>query len=118
MGVFEQFLPLKLPDGSRLDCVSDLENYLRSRVCIHCWHASEMESAAMWSIYAGHAGIAVKTTVAALKAALSDAHEQIWISSVFCTDLKSTDVSSALFPFILKRKSFEFEREVRLLYQN
>ena len=42
---------------------------LRQQRAVWCWHNSEMESAAMWPIY-GERGIAVKTDVASLKAAL------------------------------------------------
>ena len=37
---------------------------------VNCWHAGEHESAALWGSYAGHAGLAVKSSVGRLKSAI------------------------------------------------
>ena len=47
---------------------------LRRQRAVWCWHESENESAALWSIYA-NAGIAVRTDVASLSEALPNCHD-------------------------------------------
>jgi hypothetical protein len=101
-------------DGKRM--IFDPEQY-RQVLFANCWHASQYESAALWYIYSGRAGIAIKSTVGNLKAALIDnSRPAFYIGAVqyknFETD--TVECGSLVGPF-LKRKSFEYEHEVRIV---
>lgn len=87
----------------------------RDRTFISCWHESEHESEAMWRLYSTsmpHA-IAIQTTTEAIYAALGK-NPKIAIGRVEYVDFETyfADVNGA---FWRKRKSFEHEREVRLV---
>jgi hypothetical protein len=90
----------------------------RKTTFISCWHESTYESEAMWKLYStsmNHA-VAIQTTVGATYAALGK-DPDISIGRVEYVDFDSyfADINGA---FWRKRKSFEHEREVRLLVRN
>lgn len=97
---------------------------LRQLRAVWCWHDSETESAAMWSLYA-KAGIAVKTDVASLTAALP-VSQNFLITRVryvtrdpenpswwFGWD-RSNDPQLVLRPFLVKSAEYKHEHEVRV----
>lgn len=85
---------------------------------VNCWHNSTYESAALWDQYGQSTGLAIKTTILALREAIQPQHGII-IGSVeyvhFDAITQAFGVRNSLRPIFLKRKSFEHEREVRLL---
>jgi len=87
----------------------------RERTFISCWHESKYESEAMWRLYSTSMSYAVviQTTVAASYDALGK-NPRIAIGRVEYVDFETSfaDINGA---FWRKRKSFEHEREVRLL---
>jgi hypothetical protein len=85
---------------------------------INCWHMSNYESAAMWSLYLkSNEGVAIQTTYSKLKKSFTG-DESILLGVVKYIDYESESWSSqnVLSPFVHKRKSFEHEKEVRALY--
>lgn len=93
---------------------------LRERAFLSCWHENEHESAAMWRIYlSSQDGIALRTTTERLKKALSDAKETLYLGAVRYLDYQRERVPARheLDPFFHKRKSFDYEREVRVLWR-
>ncbi|UOV01697.1 DUF2971 domain-containing protein [Pseudoxanthomonas mexicana] len=84
---------------------------------VSCWHASSTESAALWDLYSGKSGVAIRSTVKALKRALSFP-ASFFIGSVRYLDFdkEAVPVGNMLVLPFLKRKSFEHEKEVRVLY--
>lgn len=84
---------------------------------VSCWHASSTESAALWDLYSGKSGVAIRSTVKALKRAVSF-QEPFFIGSVRYLDFdkEAVPVGNMLVLPFLKRKSFEHEKEVRVLY--
>jgi hypothetical protein len=91
---------------------------LKTSMFVSCWHEGAHESAALWSQYAAGAGLAVKSSVARMKRAISgemDYH----IGRINYLDFKNDPYRlpdlNALILHFLKRKSFEHEREVRIL---
>ncbi|GAA5229994.1 DUF2971 domain-containing protein [Arthrobacter cryoconiti] len=84
---------------------------------LSCWHASENESAAMWDIYQREGrGIAIQTTWGDLISSITSA----WpISGGLVQYVDPSEIailhSTLQSPFMLKRKSFEHEREARLV---
>lgn len=91
----------------------------RKYVWISCWHMSEQgESAAMWQAYAAReAGIAVRTTVKRLKAAIAKATDRVHIGRVRYLDYSHERIQSTkvFHRFLSKRQSFRHENDVRAL---
>ncbi len=88
---------------------------LRSFVYVNCWHMNEQESAAMWSLYLkSNDGVAVQSNVQRLIDSLSHYPEEVWISKVSYLDY-DRDYMPRVGPLVSKRKSFEHERELRVL---
>jgi hypothetical protein len=84
-----------------------------------CWYGSEMESDAMWKIYCQSVGVAVTTTVSRLKSAIScmvprvlAEHVKLMLAEVQYDDGRICD--SSTLPWLIKRKAFRHEDEVRL----
>ncbi len=98
---------------------SDPQEMMRRRVYLSCWHRNDHESAAMWRIYlSGEQGVAVRTNVERLVAGLPGHHERLVLGPVHYFDDRRERVSGdhELDPFFCKRKSFDYEREMRLLW--
>lgn len=85
-------------------------------ICVSCWHENPVESAAMWELYIPSGqGIAVRSTFSKFKASFTSPKPDVWGGLIRYVDYESFDVdSSNLFNSgILKRLSFEHEREFR-----
>lgn len=97
---------------------------LRQLRAVWCWHNSETESAAMWSIYGGR-GIAVKTDVASLKASLPAGEFLIGRIKYVKRDPKApsfwtgwdraNDRELVLRPYLIKSAEYMHENEVRVV---
>lgn len=97
------------------------------RQYLNCWHLSDTESAAMWSIYGkNEEAVAIQSTVGRFKQALSQSRVQetdtqvdIMIGNVEYGDHESwqlpADSSADVYaiPFFFKRPSFAYEEEFR-----
>jgi hypothetical protein len=94
----------------------DFVKNLQQTFYVSCWHASAHESAALWHQYSGVAGFAVRSTIGRLKNSLDPA-STFFIGSVVYADYEggSHGAVNALKPPFMKRKSFEHEREVRVV---
>ncbi len=91
----------------------------RRRVLVSSWHRNDHESAAMWRIYlAGSDGVAIRTTAGALQRALAGRPEPIRVGAVRYLDYERDQVPEhgTLERFLCKRRSFEYEQEVRALW--
>src|SRR5262249_52953837 len=92
---------------------------LRGRVFLNCWHMNEYESAAMWKVYLrSNEGVAIQSTFGRLISCLGrERRFSIYIGRVAYIDYRTGVIpeSSEYEPFLHKRKSFEYEREVRAL---
>lgn len=92
----------------------------RERVLINPWHYNEYESAAMWNLYSHeNAGIAIESTTRKLSECFRNNNEDtIWIAKVqyldFSKDLMN-EWNDLLQAFVTKRKSFEYENEIRAI---
>jgi hypothetical protein len=87
----------------------------RERTFISCWHESAHESEAMWKLYSTSMSyaVAIQTTVESAYVALGK-NPRISIGRVEYVDFETyfANINGA---FWRKRKSFEHEREVRLV---
>lgn len=94
---------------------------LRRWTFVSCWHASDHQSAALWKLYSGsEGGLAIKSTYERLRNCLYPVGASLAVSRVEYIDYERETFRIGLDrhinqPFLHKRKSFEHEKEVRLI---
>jgi hypothetical protein len=100
-----------------LDRYQDVSSFLRRPVFVSCWRSGHHESMAMWDLYGKGSGIvAVKTTVALLKKALTDFTRPVYIATVNYIDWsQGTGTNNILVRCTRKDISYQHEEEVRAL---
>jgi hypothetical protein len=91
----------------------------REKVAISSWHINEYESFAMWQIFTQNTeGLAIQSTIGRLQNALiPENNYKQFIGEVNYIDYKKEYIpfDDMFFPFLFKRKSFQYEREVRII---
>jgi hypothetical protein len=91
----------------------------REKVAVSSWHINEYESFAMWQIFTQNSeGLAIQSTVKRLQNALTPENNyKQYIGEVNYIDYKKEYIpfDDMFFPFLFKRKSFQYEREVRII---
>jgi hypothetical protein len=91
----------------------------REKVAISSWHINEYESFAMWQIFTQNSeGLAIQSTIGRLQKALHpETSFNQYIGEVNYIDYKKEYIpfDDMFFPFLFKRKSFQYEREVRII---
>ena len=90
---------------------------IRPFTLVNCWHEGTHESTAMWKIYSGeHPGVAIKTSFRSLSQSFV-CNDTIFIGRVKYVDYVTASIPrlSDLTPFLHKRKSWEYENEVRAI---
>jgi len=120
---FEGSLPLREVNGrvTILKMMGANEEQARNENEMQANHwLSTHESAAMWKLYTNETeGLAIRTTIVQLKDSLKKAGEEIYIGKVnyidFEKDTIKPNTSCTLNYLTIKRKSFEYENELRLL---
>jgi hypothetical protein len=96
-----------------------LSRQMRDSCCVSCWHMNPHESAAMWKQYLkSDEGVAVRTTFAEMKRAFAETPDLIFPAVVKYLDYATEDypLHNGFFCVVHKRKSFEHESEVRLVW--
>lgn len=92
---------------------------LKTTVLINCWHMNEHESEAMWKLYLkSNEGIAVQSTYNRLVESLSrdkNYHTQIGVVKYLDYEKDTFTIGNTFNAFLIKRKSFEHERELRAI---
>ena len=91
----------------------------REKVVVSSWHSNEYESFAMWQIFTQNSeGIAIQSTLGRLQNALgAELQYEQYIGEVNYIDYKKEYIpfDNLFFPFLFKRKSFQYEGEVRVI---
>ncbi len=91
----------------------------REKVVVSSWHINEYESFAMWQIFTQHnEGLAIQSTIGRLQKALKpEINYSQFIGEVNYIDYKKEYIpfDDMFFPFMFKRKSFQYEREIRII---
>lgn len=104
----------KMADGlSKIDWSA-----MRKRFHINCWHMNDRESAAMWAVYQTEGrGIAIKSSIGRLKAAVAGTDQAVYIAPIQYIDYTSHFVPEGnLFHRVMhKRFSYEYEQELRMM---
>lgn len=101
-----------------MDQMADFTRWIREWTYMNCWHANEYESAAMWDLYAKtNEAVAIETNYNKLKNGLT---EKAFIGLVRYIDYENDWLpeGNSFYPFMHKRKSFEHEKEVRVVVQD
>lgn len=103
------------PSQIKLEEYPDFVDYLH--MC--SFSLSEYESAALWNIYSnGPKGIAIQSTFKRLKKSIkNDPERRISIGQINYIDYSkdSFTAGNSLVPYLHKRKSFEYENELRAI---
>jgi len=95
--------------------LSERRELFRKQIYVNCWHMNERESAAMWNLYVrSNEAIAVQSTYERLHTCLPP---HVYVGAVQYIDYENDFLpeDDLLRPFIHKRKSFEHERELRVI---
>jgi hypothetical protein len=91
---------------------------LRKNTFVNCWHMNDTESEALWTIYGGrNYGICIQTTYERLEAAIAQ-DRGIYAGTVTYLDETREllgDGNNIFYNCVWKRKSFEHEREFRIV---
>lgn len=89
----------------------------RHSTLVNCWHMNDYESAAMWKVYSNQKkGVAIQSTFNKfVKSIEQNKEDEICIGKVKYIDYakETFPVENFFFPYVYKRKSFEFEQELR-----
>jgi len=91
----------------------------RKENIINCWHINDDESAAMWNTYSHRGyGIAIQSSFNKLVKSFDVFKEnEVHIGKVFYS-IDKLQFDNAYFPFMVKRKCFEYENELRAVILN
>lgn len=125
---WEGLWPKSVLDRMRLQLASQVSGGLDSFVgffkdlpksfFVSCWHENTTESAAFWDQYGNSRGLAIRSSIGRLKEC-SRSEMTFFIGLVKYLDYDHPEPIersfNALSPAFLKRRSFEHEREVRVL---
>lgn len=90
----------------------------RKNIVISSWHANWYESYAMWQVFTkNNEGLAIQSTIGSLKKAMIEPRADQFIGEVNYIDYKKEHIpfDDDFFPFLFKRKSFQYEHEVRVI---
>ncbi len=86
----------------------------RKETYISCWHANKIENMAMWKVHGkDNKAIAIKTTIAKLRSILPHCFEIYEVRYVDNGESAFRENGELLNSFMIKRKEFFFENEVR-----
>lgn len=117
----ESYRALGLPEPAIVDIVRQHEAFARNLpkfVFINCWTLSDYESVALWNLYSSMTqGVALRSTFRRLTDSLRTYPVRpISVGRVRYINYDGGDVFSernVLNPFVHKRRSYDFERELR-----
>jgi len=94
-------------------------HFFKEKTFLNCWHLSEYESEAMWKLYSNsNLGIAIKSSVGRLIKSFSiEDKYDIFIGEISYLDYEkdSFNYGNIFYYFFNKRKSFEYEKELRAM---
>lgn len=98
--------------------LSGFTKWIRQWTFVNCWHMNYYESAAMWKLYTKtNESIAIQSTYKRLYDCLP---ENVFLGVVKYVDYEKDIIpeGNSFSPFLHKRKSFEYEQELRAVIQH
>ncbi|RXF00398.1 DUF2971 domain-containing protein [Pseudoalteromonas sp. PS5] len=95
-------------------------NFRAKATSVNCWHINHYESEAMWNLYSDSGkGIAIKSSIQKLIDSVAHSKEDITLSKVhYYSDSEFNNIELGNYKQPFKRKSFEHEKEIRLMVFN
>ena len=90
------------------------------RTYINSWSMGRYESVALWRLYvSSREGVAIRSTFGRLTRSLAAEARPVHVGQVRYIDYDVDPIpeDNALHPFVYKRQSFDFEREIRAVVQ-
>ncbi|HUH25989.1 MAG TPA: hypothetical protein VLY87_05145 [Flavobacterium sp.] len=96
----------------------DAYKFKHKNIVISSWHANSYESYAMWQVFTkNNEGLAIQSTIGRLKNSLIEERASQYVGEVNYIDYKKEHIpfDDDFFPFLFKRKSFQYENEVRVI---
>lgn len=93
--------------------------FFKKHVLVNCWHMNDVESVAMWKLYAKtllvDEGVAIRSTYERLMNSFRNYTDPVFIGKVNYIDYRKDGfpIDNALYPSVFKRRSFEYEHELR-----
>lgn len=112
-----------VPGGEEKDFLINfgaVAKLIKNSTMINCWHINDFESAAMWKLYLkSNEGIAIQSTFQRLCDCFNhfdnpDVH--IGVVNYINYDSDQIPEGNSFYPFLYKRKSFEHEHELRVIW--
>ncbi len=126
----EETFTQELEEKMRLNTISmdkwqsEILQWSRNWTYINCWHMNDLESAAMWSLYAtSNQAIAIQSTFHRLKNCLSPyikpPQGEPILGMVYYIDYDQDEVrkNTYLSEYFYKRRSYSHEHELRAIIQ-
>jgi hypothetical protein len=123
--IFDPLLEAQVTREQRQTLETNKENILwynellKKHTVVNCWHINEYESDAMWKLYLkGEEGIAIQSTYRRLSDSFRNYNENDVFIGVISYIEHEKDVipwNNAYEPFVYKNRSFEHEKELRVL---
>ena len=107
-------------DAKAVALMGQFTKWVREWTFVSCWHMNEHESAAMWKLYShSNEAVAIQSTYATLVDCLPD-KRSTYAGVVKYADYESEFIPSddSFSPVMHKRRSFEHERELRIVWQD
>ena len=99
--------------------LKEVVKHHRTMTFVNSWHIKEYESAAMWKVYlSNNEGIAIQSTYQRLVDSLAGYEDfEVYIGRIKYIDFRREAIPgwNLISPFVYKRKSFEYEDELRAL---
>lgn len=98
---------------------AEMVRKVRASSFVNCWHMNESESAAMWKLFSSSTAqsICIQSTYARLREVLP---EDVHLGTVkyISYDRDEIPFDDFWWPLLHKRKSFEYERELRAVWSD
>lgn len=106
-----------IPNFSQtIDNAREFTKQYRQHFFVNCWHLSNIETYAMWKIYLkNEEGIAIKTSFERLKNSFNSCQRDIIIGKVMYDN--NPKIAKRIITCFYKRRSFEFEKELRIAFE-
>ena len=125
---FLTFRPYKSRFGSEIKEMTDEElrdavwymerERLKNDLVCSCWHNGTVESDAMWKIYATQLGVSIGSSAARMKSGIKMIVPKIYAEqaelNLAAVHYEDTDKCQDGEPWLIKRRAFVHEKEVRL----
>ena len=115
----QTWLPTHLHDKMQKQ-LAELHAAELRRTFINSWSMGRYESDALWRVYVGtRDGVAVRSTFGRLARSLDAEERPVHIGRVEYIDYDNDSIPEdhVLHPFVYKRRSFDYERELRAVTQ-